>query len=160
MTNTITFHLKRDLVFLCSLQNTYHNWLNLGPNRDQRTEQLLLNGRGSDQRKMKWRSVDSWLSFGHGPQGRRIRSPQAPQGVDVLAVLDLWSFRSHPSNRRGRPSFPPRPLRLVTKLLRYKAGVSGRKHGIWKSRTARTSTCWGGLTGLCVFLLAQFRSEF
>ena len=50
MTNTITFHLKRDLVFLCSLQNTYHNWLNLGPNRDQRTEQLT-----------KWRSLDSWL---------------------------------------------------------------------------------------------------
>ena len=30
MTNTITFHLKRDLVFLSSLQNTYHNGLNFG----------------------------------------------------------------------------------------------------------------------------------
>ena len=34
---------------------------------------------------------------------------------------------------------------LVSKLLRYKAGVLGWKQGIWKSRIARTSTSPGGL---------------
>ena len=34
---------------------------------------------------------------------------RSPQDVDVLAVLDLWSPRSRPKSRRGRPSFRQRP---------------------------------------------------
>ena len=39
-------------------------------------------------------------------------------------------------------------------FVSYKAGVTGRKQGIWKSRTARTSTSRGGLIG------SSFRNMF
>ena len=63
-----------------------------------------------------------------------------------MVFLNLSSGQG--SSGRRRPSragslkltFPPWPLWLVSKLLEYKAGVLGRKPGIWKSRTARTST--------------------
>ena len=69
MTNTITFHLKRDLVVLSSLQNTYHNWLNLGPNRDQQTKQFFeLTGLETK----KWKD-DQWnLSFGPEPDSGNL----------------------------------------------------------------------------------------
>jgi len=57
---------------------------------------------------------------------------KAPQDVDVLTVLDHWV----------PPSFRPRPSWLLINPLAYKRVVSGRKQGIWKSRT---STSYGGL---------------
>ena len=70
---------------------------------------------------------------------------KAPQDVDVLAVLDHWSPCSLPQSRRGCPSFHPWPSWRMGKLLGYKTGVSGRIQGIWKSRTAKTSTSCVGL---------------
>ena len=53
--------------------------------------------------------------------------------------------RSRPLNHRRRSCFRRWPSWLVSKLLGYKARLSERKQGIWKSRTARTSTSWGAL---------------
>ena len=63
----------------------------------------------------------------------------------VSTVLSLGSPRSRPWIRHGRPSFRPLPSWLVNNFLGYKAGLSGRKRGIWKSRTTRTSTSCEGL---------------
>ena len=63
------------------------------------------------------------------------------QDVDILTILGLWCPRSRPLSF----SFRQRPSWLVSKLLGYKAGVSGRKQGIWKPRTVRTTTSYGGL---------------
>ena len=59
------------------------------------------------------------------------------------------SGRRHPRRSdRGPLSLGPRSSWLVSKLLGYKAGIPGRKQGIWESRTvrtARTSTSCGGM---------------
>ena len=65
--------------------------------------------------------------------------------VRIRAVLSLGSHRSRPWIRHRRPSYRPLPSWLVNNFLEYKAGLSGRKRGIWKSRTTRTSTSCEGL---------------
>ena len=88
MTNTITFHLKRDLVFLSSFQNTYHNWLNLAPNRDQQTEQFFWKKLNDDQ----WIPHSGILSFGQGPQGRRMGTLKFWSDFSVLIPSETDRF--------------------------------------------------------------------
>ena len=42
---------------------------------------------------------------------------RGPQDVDVLAVLDLWSLRSHPRSCPGHPGFRLWPSLVVSKTL-------------------------------------------
>ena len=76
---------------------------------------------------------------------------KGPQDVDVLADLSLWSPGSRVQCRHGRLSFRPWRSCFVHKLLEYKAGVSGRIQGIWKSRT---STSCGGLSPTWVMTMS------
>ena len=86
---------------------------------------------GLDVRIFKERFWPSVITCNQGSTGR------------PLAVLDIW--------RTGSP--PLKSSQTSFFHLRYKAGVSGRKQGIWKSRTAGTSTSCRGLLAISSFVV-------